>query len=90
MVAAQKRDPVGVASLEQEQYRHRLDGVVPPVHKVAHEDVARLGALAARAEELEQVVELVRGRGRGRGRDRVGAGVRIRVKGTPPGFEPEP
>ena len=59
-----------------------------------HEDVARLGALAARAEELEQVVELVRGRGRVRARvrvrDRVGAGVRIRVEGTPPGFEPEP
>ena len=58
VVAAQQRDAVRVARLEQQQHGHRLDTIVPAVDKVAHEDVAGVRALAAVAEELEQIVKL--------------------------------
>ena len=44
--------------LEQQEQGERLEGIVPAVHKVTHEDVVSVRHVAPRLEELEQVVEL--------------------------------
>jgi len=81
VVAADERDAVGVAHLEREQQQERLDAVVAAVHKVAQEDVVRVGALAAHLEQLNQVVELPVDVAADLGRRRAGAGARGRARG---------
>jgi len=58
VVTAQQRHLLWVLGLEDEQLRERLEAVVAAVDKVAHENVVGLGRVAARAEQLLQVVVL--------------------------------
>ena len=58
VVAPDERDAVRVAHLEREQQQERLDAVEAAVDKVAHEEVVRVGHVAAHLEQLLQVVEL--------------------------------
>lgn len=58
MVPANERHAVWVPNFEAEQEEEGLERVEPAVDKVAHEEVVRVGDVAADAEELHQVVEL--------------------------------
>ncbi len=46
------------AYLQSDQESDSLDGVVPTVHVVSHEQVVRVGRLASDTEQLHQVMEL--------------------------------
>ena len=58
VVPAQDRHAVAVAHLERDEERDCLDRVVPSVDVVAHEEVVRVGRVAADSEELREVVLL--------------------------------
>lgn len=58
MVAAYETDAIRPADLEREKEQERLDAKVSAVDKIAHEEVAPLGALACGLEQLEQIPEL--------------------------------
>ena len=58
VVAPDERDAVRVAHLERQQKQEGLDAVESPVDKVAHEEVVRVGHVAAHFEQLFEVVEL--------------------------------
>eukprot|EP00327_Prymnesium_parvum_P008790 CAMPEP_0182818406 /NCGR_PEP_ID=MMETSP0006_2-20121128/12000_1 /TAXON_ID=97485 /ORGANISM="Prymnesium parvum, Strain Texoma1" /LENGTH=116 /DNA_ID=CAMNT_0024944855 /DNA_START=893 /DNA_END=1243 /DNA_ORIENTATION=- len=58
MIPSQQSDLLRVSRLQQQKHCHRLDTIVAPVYKIAHEDVACVRALPSCTEQLEKVVEL--------------------------------
>jgi len=58
VVAAQQVDALAVAHLERDEQRDSLHRVVATIHIIAHEEVVRVGARAADAENLHKIVEL--------------------------------
>ena len=58
VVAPDECDAVWISHLERQQKQEGLDAVESPVDKVAHEEVVRVGHVAAHFEQLFEVVEL--------------------------------
>lgn len=58
MIASQDRDTVLEAHLERDEKCDCLDTVVTAIDVVTHEEVVRIGGLAANLEKFTQVVEL--------------------------------
>jgi len=58
MIAAQQGHILGVTRLQTQQQRQGLDAIMAAVHKIAHENIARLWYFPPTSKELEQVKEL--------------------------------
>mmetsp|Transcript_21496 Transcript_21496/g.43067 ORF Transcript_21496/g.43067 Transcript_21496/m.43067 type:complete len:391 (-) Transcript_21496:60-1232(-) len=58
VVSPEQRNLGRIPRLQTQQQRQRLDRVVPPVHEIPHENIARLRHLAPRPEQLQEVPEL--------------------------------
>jgi hypothetical protein len=58
VVSAQNGDAVLVSTFESDEERDSLDRIVAAVDVIAHEEVVGVGALAADAKQLLQIVKL--------------------------------
>lgn len=59
VVASQDGNSIAIPDLERDEQRHCLDGVVPTVYVVSHEEVVCVGRVAADAEEFREVMLVV-------------------------------
>lgn len=58
VVPPEEQDILGELDLVAEEQLDRLHGIVPPIYKIADEDVSGLGELPAHLEEFQHVEEL--------------------------------
>lgn len=58
VVTAEDGDSMGVSNFERNEESDCLDGVVPAIDVIAHEEVVSVGSFASNAEELHKIVEL--------------------------------
>lgn len=58
MIPPQQSHMLGIPCLQTQQQRQGLHAIVTPVHKIAHENVARLRYFPPTSKKLEQVEEL--------------------------------
>lgn len=58
MIASEERYICWISSFEEHEEGEDLEGVVPAVNKIAHEDIAGVWDVASLFEEFEEVMEL--------------------------------
>lgn len=58
VVTTEDGHSVGVSNFECDEESDCLDGVVPAIDVIAHEEVVSVGSFASDAEELHKIVEL--------------------------------